>query len=303
MLNNYIPNFLILNFLGSGTFGTVLECYDTLNDQKVAIKRIHKNGLKISREFLILKEINDNDYIIKLLDSFYTVNFKEEMILNLVLEYIPITLDYYIDENKLRGRSIPIDIIKKFMKQILLGINYIHNKNIVHRDIKPNNILLTENFDIKISDFGAAKKLDKISVSTPYVVNTYYRAPELIIGEIKYDYKIDIWSIGCIFFELFTLKILFKGENDTLQFFDYINLLGNPDEGFYEHSNLPDNIIKDLKNLNSFKSKDLFYYLNEKKKYDENIIKLAADLISKMICWDPKKRISAIDCLNHDFFK
>lgn len=113
------------------------------------------------------------------------------------------------------------------MKQILLGMDYVHKQGITHRDLKPENILINESGVVKICDFGSAKFL-RNQVNTPYIVSRYYRAPELLLQCSDYSEKIDIWAIGCIFAEFLTLNPLFPGEQESTQFLEQVRVLGRP---------------------------------------------------------------------------
>jgi len=111
---------------------------------------------------------------------------------------------------------MPMPLIKQHMRGILNGLANMHAIGICHRDLKPENILL-KNGEVKICDFGSSKFLDKKEFkNTPYVVSRYYRAPELILCSRYYDFSIDIWATGCIFFEFLTSQPLFPGESEGL---------------------------------------------------------------------------------------
>ena len=207
MSNSSIPDYVPLSLKGTGAFGYVIEAYDRKKDIRVAIKRTHKIGTKLSREYEILSEIKDSPFIVKLLEVFFTTNEDKKVIQNLVFEFIPNSLEKYIENFKLAKKHIPIEKIKIISKELLTGLKYCHNKNIVHRDLKPDNILMTNDEQIKICDFGSAKNIEKknnsvCKLSTPYIVTRYYRAPELFFGKKNYDTKIDIFSAGCIIAEL-----------------------------------------------------------------------------------------------------
>jgi len=116
--------------------------------------------------------------------------------------------------------------IKHFMRQVFNGLAHMHSKGISHRDLKPENILIKHpglayrgdilKSEVKIADLGAAKVLDPDGLNTPFVVSRFYRAPELIMASSKYDCSIDIWSAGCILFELITRTPLFPGDEEGL---------------------------------------------------------------------------------------
>ena len=200
-MNQIIPDYEPIKLIGSGTFGYVIEAYDINKDIRVAIKRTIKSNTKLSREYQILSIIQGSDFIIKLIDIFYSIDTDGNIIQNLVFEFINTNLQEYIKEYFNKKKNIEIEKIKKISKQILLGIEYLHDKQIVHRDLKPDNILITKDLNIKISDFGSAKIIKDKTISTPYIVNRYYRAPELLLGDSNYNEKIDIFAIGCIIME------------------------------------------------------------------------------------------------------
>lgn len=162
-------------------------------------------------------------------------------------------------EDKLRAaekqkRAIPMEEIKVFVKQIFKGLASMHEKGIAHRDLKPENILLKIpgndknlvspskidqvnqlSLELKICDLGAAKVLDmKNHFNTPYVVSRYYRAPELILGSIYYDFSIDVWAAGCILFELITRTPMFPGDAEGLQVLEMAQLRGLPTDEEFE---------------------------------------------------------------------
>ena len=301
-----IPDYVPLTLKGSGAFGYVIEAYDRNNDIRVAIKRTHKIGTKLSREYEILSELTNCEYIVKLLDVFYTTNDDKKIVQNLVFEFVSNSLEKYIEKFKLEKKIIPIEKIKKISKQLLTGIAYCHKKNIIHRDLKPENILFTDDEQVKICDFGSAKKLnlDKLkNKSTPYIVTRYYRAPELFLGNYDYDAKIDIFSAGCIIAELFTLNPLFQGINEGLQIFEYMNILGLPDRDYLKKFQINKSFFDILDKVKGLEPYHLNEILNTNNKYNNNDIEEVCNLIYKMICWDYNKRFSAEQCLRHNFLK
>ena len=303
-----IPDYVPLALKGTGAFGYVIEAYDRKRDSRVAIKRTHKVGTKLSREYEILSEIKDCPYIVKLLEVFFTTNDDKKVIQNLVFEYVPKSLEKFIENYNLAKKHIPMEKIKKISKQILVGINYFHNKNIVHRDLKPDNILMTDDEQIKICDFGSSKRIESNdnqiqNKSTPYVVTRYYRAPELYLGKDNYDTKIDIFSAGCIIAELFTLTPLFPGINEGMQIFEYINVLGKPDDKYLKEFNLSKTILDAIKIFEKAKPYPLDEILDNQNYYNKKDIKEVCDLLNNMLNLDYNKRYTAEQCLEHPFLK
>ena len=304
-----IPDFEPLSLIGVGAFGYVLEAYDRKNDKHVAIKRSYKITDKLSREIEISYELKNCPNVVKILNAFYSISEDKKLIQNIVFEYINKNLEKYIDNYKLTNTYIPMDTIKKITKQLLTGIKYCHDRYIVHRDLKPDNIMITEDEQIKIGDFGTAKYIFKSSnnkiktKSTPYVVTMYYRAPELCFGKIDYDSKIDIFSLGCIIAELITRNILFYGQEEGMQIFEYIKILGIPSDDYLEEFQLEDNVIDAIKKFENIKVIKLNDILNINKYYDKKDIDEACDLIYNMLDWDYNKRYTAEECLLHPFIK
>jgi glycogen synthase kinase 3 beta len=306
MNSTSVPDYDPLTLKGAGAFGYVIEAYDRNRDIRVAIKRTHKVGTKLSREYAMLSELKECEYIVKLLDAFYTSNEEKKVIQNLVFEFVPSTLDKYINKHKLEKKIIPIEKIKKLTKQILLGLNYCHKKNIMHRDLKPENILITEDEKIKICDFGSSKNINKNNVnnkSTPYITTRYYRAPELYLGKINYDSKVDIFALGCVMAELFSLSILFPGINDGMQIFEYMNIIGLPDVEYLKELNVNKKIFEIINLCKDIEVYPLNEILDPDNQYNKNDIDDACDLLYNMLNWDHNKRFSAEQCLAHNFFK
>ena len=301
----YIPDYELISLKGSGVFGHVIEAYDRVHDQRVAIKRTHKVNTKLSREYDILSKLNDCENVVKLLDIFCSVTEEGKVIQNLVFEYVSRSLEGYMEEFKLKNKFIPIHKIKDITRQLLLGLDFCHKKNIVHRDLKPENILFTDDGIIKICDFGSSKIINNETTSTPYMVCRYYRAPELLFGEKNYNSKIDIFAAGCIIAELFTLEPLFEGETEGLQIFEQMHILGIPSENYFRHKNLPENYLQfflDFKKKHKDKEKfNLCNLLNKEGIYESQDIELAADLIKNMLNFDTNKRFTAEQCINHKF--
>ena len=298
-----IPDYEPISLRGSGCFGYVIEAMDRIHNTRVAIKRTHKVDKKLSREFEILSKIKDCDYVVKLLDAFYSENSDGKVIQNLVFEFVTNNLENFIDTHHKKKKNIPIEQIKQITKQMLLGLNYCHKKNIVHRDLKPENVLLTDDGNVKLCDFGSSKCIDekKGITSTPYTVSRYYRAPELILGKLDYNSKIDIFATGCIIAELFMLTPLFPGKTEGLEIFEHICLLGNPGKEYFEQFPLPKNYIDYFEQFKVDDTARLDKVINQNGFYSQKDIYEASDLILHMLHWDVNQRYSAEQCLKHPF--
>lgn len=300
-----LPDYELVNIIGTGMYGIVMEAYDRARDTRVAIKRTQTMGARLNREYEALSLLQECENIVKLKRVIYTENDEKKIIQNLVFEYLPKNLSQYMESYRTEKKYIPIEKIKNISKQILQGLDYCHKKNIMHRDVKPENILITREEKIKICDFGSAKILNNDNKnSTPYVVTRYFRAPELLLGKTDYDTKVDIFAAGCIIAQLFTLTPLFEGKGEGLQLFEYFNIMGIPDNNYFKKFKLPESFYTYVTGLNNLEIYSLNEVLNPQDVnfYDDNDILIACDLILKMLEWNYDKRLSAEQCLKHPFF-
>ena len=293
--------------VGEGTFGVVFKAIykkKEIKDQKiVALKcvKIDENqGFPVPalREILIMKGLNHKN-ILKLEDILYTPpneNNKRRGNVYLVFPY----MEHDFSGLRMRGYNFNLGQIKYIFYQILSGIAYLHKCKIIHRDIKSSNILINNNGDIKIGDYGLARRDSKVTDKqyTYKVVTICYRAPELLLGQRDYGPEIDIWSIGCVFCELLTGVILFKENNkEKDQINKIFSICGTPDEKKWPGvTKLP--YWKEFSQKTNYKNN-----LREHFKDNQFIDDTTFDLIQKLLQLNPKERITAEEALNHDFFK
>lgn len=213
--------------LGSGSYGTVFKARNIRNGRQVAVKQCEMDkqfGLPYTtvREVSILKELSSHRNIVHLLDVFV-----EPTRVNLVFELIPMNLHEYIQTWK---GDVPNSVSRNIISQVLEGIAFCHDRRIIHRDLKPSNILITDTLQVKIADFGISR-----SIGIPHrphtmdIVTLHYRAPEIILGDNDYTTGVDIWSIGCIMYEVCTKRILFQGASGIDQLNLIYKTLGSPD--------------------------------------------------------------------------
>jgi len=221
--------YTIIKEIGKGGFGKV---YKVINENKeYALKKIplsnEKDDEKIKNEAKILSSIN-NEHIVKYYDS-----YQDKEYFYILMEYCDgMDLRQLIDKHKEEKKPINEILIYNIVLDICLGIKEIHKKNIIHRDLNPKNIFKLKNNKIKIGDFGISKQLDKNKKYASTQAGTFeYNPPEFFKG--KYTNKIDIWSFGCIVYELLTLNYCFENIYDMFEKINNNGKYGKIDTNIY----------------------------------------------------------------------
>ncbi|CAN8019638.1 unnamed protein product, partial [Ixodes persulcatus] len=183
-------------------------------------------------------------------------------------------------------------LLQSYLKQILEGILFCHRRRVLHRDLKPQNLLIDQKGNIKLADFGLARAFGiPIRVYTHEIVTLWYRAPEVLLGSPRYSTPIDIWSIACIFVEMINKRPLFHGDSEIDQLFRIFRTLGTPTEDTWPGvAKLPD-----------YKSSFPNWSENILRSLLKNMDDDGIDLLEKMLVYDPVRRISAKDCLDHPY--
>jgi len=277
--------------IGEGTYGVVYKGRNKESGQTIALKKItleqEEEGVPCTtiREIALLKELQ-HDNVVRLKD---VVNTKSSMYL--VFEYLDLDLKQHMEVQKLGSSPL---LIKKYLYQIISGIAYCHTHRILHRDLKPQNLLIDKNTkELKLADFGLARAFDiPIKRYTHEVVTLWYRAPEILLGSPHYSTPVDMWSIGCIFAEMAMQKPLFPGESEIDQLIRIFQVLGTPNEDLWPGiSTLPDF----SENFPKWEPKDLRTQVPQ-------LDALGVDLLSKMLQYEPSKRINARAALAHAYF-
>jgi negative regulator of PHO system len=232
------------------------------------------------REIGILKTL-DHPNIIKISSvDVSTRNVKYFM------KYYPIVL------YKLITKELNNDLIKYIFYQILLGLEYLQSKQIIHTDIRPENIFLNSNFSLVIGDFDSVLFYDGKPLDPSYNQVIYYRSPEVHLGMENFDYKIDIWSLGCTIIELIIGKPLFKFLTKNKNLSAIFQLLGVPKDWEEAKDKLTD--FSELTEPTTLKN----LFSNSKKIINPNLL----DLLEQMLVINPNKRISASEALKHIYF-
>ncbi|KAJ5966057.1 hypothetical protein N7481_012771 [Penicillium waksmanii] len=278
--------------VGNGSFGVVFQTKMAPSGEDAAIKRVLQDKRFKNRELQIMRIVRHPNIVE--LKAFYYSNGdrKDEVYLNLVLEYVPETVyrasRYF---NKLKT-TMPMLEVKLYIYQLFRSLAYIHSQGICHRDIKPQNLLLDPNTGIlKLCDFGSAKILIENEPNVSYICSRYYRAPELIFGATNYTTKIDVWSTGCVMAELMLGQPLFPGESGIDQLVEIIKVLGTPTREQIRTMN-PNYMEHKFPQIKPHPFNKVF-----RKAPPE-----AIDLISALLEYTPTQRLSAVEAMVHPFF-
>jgi len=295
---HHMENYKKTEVLGEGTYGKVYKAQDIRTNEIVALKKTllvnEDEGVPATtlREVSILRALSDCPYIVKLSDVLHTASRNGKPVLYLVFEYLEHDLKHYMISKKGRGVGLDKKQALHFAYQILLGIEHCHSHGVMHRDLKPQNLLVSKDNIIKLADFGLGRSFSiPIGKYTHEVVTLWYRAPEILLGSKCYSTPIDIWSIGCILAEMITGRPLFCGESEIEQLLAIFRIMGTPsNETWPQVENL-----RDWHDFPQWKPTDLYKIIPQ-------LGKDGCDLLTAMLQLDPAKRITASDALQHPLF-
>jgi len=278
-----------LQKIGEGTYGVVYKAKDRQTSRMIALKKIrleHEDeGVPSTaiREISILKELNHPN-VVNLLDI---VNYQSK--LYLVFEFLEQDLKKYMDS----VATMEPKLVQSYIYQLLDGLLFCHKRRILHRDLKPQNLLIDRKGSLKLADFGLARAFCvPLRPYTHEVITLWYRAPEILLGSQAYSTPVDIWSAGCIFAEMIAKRPLFPGDSEIDQLFRVFRILGTPTEDVWKGcTSLPD------------------YKANFPKWKKQELAKIlpmadaqAIDLLAKMLIYEPHQRISAKEAIKHPYF-
>lgn len=187
-----------------------------------------------------------------------------------------------------------MNTIKSFLYQLLRGVAYCHQQRVLHRDLKPQNLLINREGALKLADFGLARAFGiPVRSYTHEVVTLWYRAPDVLMGSQKYSTPVDIWSVGCIFAEMVNGRPLFAGSDDVDQLDKIFRVLGTPTETSWPQ----------VVELSGWKSNLVRYTPMEWNQVCPRLDRVGLDLLSRMLMLDPHQRISARQAMEHEFFR
>ncbi|RDB30566.1 putative cyclin-dependent kinase 9 [Hypsizygus marmoreus] len=295
--------------LGEGTFGEVHKAIHNSTGNAVALKRIlmhnEKEGMPVTalREIKILKALN-HPCIIEILDMFVVrSSAKDSLSVYMVFPYMDHDLAGLLENDRVKLQP---SHIKLYMKQLLEGTEYMHRNNILHRDMKAANLLISNAGSLRIADFGLARAYDgsasrgpsdlrtKERKYTNCVVTRWYRPPELLLGARHYGGEVDIWGIGCVLGEMFSRRPILPGNSDLDQLEKIWQLCGTPNQHTWpNYDALPGcEGIKRFSTAHSRKIRQTY----------ESVGYETCDLLDKLLTCNPRERITAAQALDHDYF-
>jgi serine/threonine protein kinase len=316
-----------LNRIGEGTYGAVYRARDKVSNCTVALKRCFphheaSDGFPVTtlREISVLRECCGNSYIVNLREVAVSSNRSG---IFLVFDYYEHDLGELIDAYYATHQKSPFRQeaqVKRLLLQLLSALKFLHQRRIVHRDIKMSNLLYQQTTGrLKVADFGLARRITterqgydathlfggkwkrRRTVLTPKVVSLWYRPPEVLLGSDTYDETCDTWSAGCVFAELLSGTPLIRGKNEMDQIKQMFELLGRPDKLMWPS-------LMDMPLVRE-KEIDLTVDINQHKRFpkildDFSYLSTAGlSLLSQLLTYDFKRRLTAAEGLESEYFK
>lgn len=285
-----------IKLIGTGTFGAVYKMVVKDRSTVVAVKRVPHDRRSPSRELEIMLKLSEYNHpnIVQLLSSFYSpAKDAGKENLNFVMPHMPCDLSRVIQHYVKSGRCAPLMYTKLYTYQLARALLFIHSFSIVHRDIKPQNVLLDPQCNlIKLCDFGSAKVLRPGEPNISYISSRHYRAPELIFDASNYTTSIDVWSFGCIVAELLLGEPLFCGQSSLEQVLEIITIIGTPSKSEFRAMN-PEQADVEYDTVQPYPLENVF---GARGPAD------VCDMLSKIFRYDPSARSSPLDILGHAFF-
>ncbi|KRY65528.1 Cyclin-dependent kinase 11B, partial [Trichinella pseudospiralis] len=291
-----VEEYHCLNRIEEGTYGVVYRAMEKRTGEIVALKRLkmekEREGFPITslREVNMLMKVGKHPNVVNVLEVVVGSSMDK---IYLVMEYVEHDMKSLMETMK---QPFLVGEVKTLTRQLLNGLYHLHDNWILHRDLKTSNLLLNHMGILKIGDFGLSREYGSpLRSYTPVVVTLWYRAPELLLGIKEYSTSIDVWSVGCIFGEFLTLKPLFAGKSEIEQMNKIFKMLGSPSEAIWPgYSSLPG--VRRL----TFAE---YPFSSLRKHFGATLSDKGFDLMNKLLTYDPKARISALDAMAHEWFK
>ncbi|KAJ6028562.1 protein kinase [Penicillium herquei] len=306
-----MENYQKIEKIGEGTYGVVYKARELNHPNRiVALKKIRleaeDEGVPSTaiREISLLKEMKDPN-IVQLFNIVHADGHK----LYLVFEFLDLDLKKYMEALPVseggRGKALPDGsmmspnlglgdaMVKKFMAQLVEGVRYCHSHRILHRDLKPQNLLIDREGNLKLADFGLARAFGvPLRTYTHEVVTLWYRSPEILLGGRQYSTGVDMWSVGAIFAEMCTRKPLFPGDSEIDEIFKIFRVLGTPDEQEWPGvTSFPDY----KSTFPKWKRPDVALV--------DGLEEAGLELLDALLEYDPVRRLSAKQACMHPYFR
>lgn len=288
-----------LEKVGEGTYGKVYRAREKTTGKIVALKktRLHEDEEGVPpttlREVSLLRMLSRDPHIVRMMDVKQGQNKEGKTVLYLVFEFMETDLKKYIRSFRQTPEPIHPQIVKSLMYQLCKGVAFCHGHGVLHRDLKPHNLLMDrKTMMLKIADLGLARAFTlPLKKYTHEILTLWYRAPEVLLGATHYSTAIDMWSVACIFAELVTKQPLFPGDSELQQLLHIFRLLGTPNEEMWP------GVSK-------------LMYWHEYPQWSPKSLSTAVpnldndglDLLLKMLQYVPSKRISAKKAMEHSYF-
>ncbi|KAK4267680.1 hypothetical protein QN277_024429 [Acacia crassicarpa] len=300
-----------LEKVGEGTYGKVYKAKEKATGQLVALKKtrleMDEEGIPPTalREISLLQMLSQSVYIVRLLCVEHVDKASKTVaagcqpstkpLLYLVFEYLDTDLKKYIDSHRKGPNPRPLapSLIQSFLFQLCKGVAHCHSHGVLHRDLKPQNLLLDQQKGIlKIADLGLGRAFTvPLKSYTHEIVTLWYRAPEVLLGSTHYSTGVDMWSVGCIFAEMARRQALFPGDSEFQQLLNIFRLLGTPTEEQWPGVSS----LRDWHVYPRWEAQNLARVV-------PTLGPEAVDLLSKMLKYNPAERISAKAALDHPYF-
>ncbi|NXU49437.1 MOK kinase, partial [Turnix velox] len=278
--------------IGEGTFAAVMKTLSLRDRKYYACKQMKQRFESVDqvnklREVQALRKLRPHPHILRLHEVVFD---KKAGSLSLICELMDMNIYELI---KGMRKPLPEKKIKNYMYQLCKSLDYIHRNGIFHRDVKPENIFIKQN-TLKLGDFGSCASIYSKQPHTEYISTRWYRAPECLLTNGYYSYKIDMWSAGCVFYEISSFEPLFPGSNELDQISKIHDIIGTPAN----------------KTLNKLKkqSRTVNFHFSFKKgkgipPFVHNLSSKGLSLLYAMIKYDPDERIAAQQALRHPYFQ
>ena len=287
----------VLGVVGEGAYGIVYKCRNKETGKYVAIKKF-----KEIEDKLVQKTMKRELKMLQMLKHDNVVDFQEAFIykknLFLVFEYVEKNLLEVLEKSP---NGLNPKLIRSFVFQMCKAVHYLHINNMIHRDVKPENLLIDENMQLKLCDFGFARKItlnnknNNVNAMTDYVATRWYRSPELLLSKGIYGPEVDYWAIGCIMGELADGNPMFPGENEVDQLDCIIKVLGN----------LPQDLVNMFYENPIYNGRELLKVTRPEsleRRYMGRLGPTAIDFLKGLLQLDPDKRINDETVFKHKYF-